>query len=94
LDLKGTFVFSRWPMALGHRWRSIYSPHLKRAIGKSFYQTGLVRWGHWISLVELFESRSGSDLAGPPDKSGEVSLEAGLGPDMSDQPDKSVGVLW
>jgi hypothetical protein len=44
--------------------------------------------------VELFESRSGSDLAGPPDKSGEVSLEAGLGPDMSDQPDKSVGVLW
>jgi hypothetical protein len=40
-------------------------------------------------------------LTGPPDKSGETSLEAGLeplevgpGPDKSGQPNKSSGVFW
>jgi hypothetical protein len=54
-----SFLFPEWPMALGGRWGSIYSPHLKRAIGGSFHRT---------SLVELSGSRSRLDKAGPSDE--------------------------
>jgi hypothetical protein len=43
LDLMGDFRFSEWPMTLGGRWGSIYSPHLKRAIRGIFHRTSLVR---------------------------------------------------
>jgi hypothetical protein len=48
LDLKKDFHLFEWPTTQGDRWRSIYSPHLKRAIGGIFHRT---------SLVDLFGSR-------------------------------------
>jgi hypothetical protein len=40
--LKEYSYFSKWPTAQGDRWGSIYSNHLKRAIGEIFHQTSLV----------------------------------------------------
>jgi hypothetical protein len=48
LDLKGYSHFSEWPTTQGGRWGSIYSPHLKRAVGGIFHRT---------SPVDLFGSR-------------------------------------
>jgi hypothetical protein len=42
LNLKEAFYFSKWPMTLGGRWGSIYSPHLKRAIEGIFHRTSPV----------------------------------------------------
>jgi hypothetical protein len=48
LDLNEVFCFSEWPTTLWGRWGFIYSPHLKRVIGKIFHRT---------SLVDFSESR-------------------------------------
>jgi hypothetical protein len=65
LDLKGVFQFSEWPTALGGRWGSIYSPHLKRAVGRTFHQTSSVRP----------PDKSGGSLWKPVKKSLEASPE-------------------
>jgi hypothetical protein len=74
LNLKGALWVFEWPTALGSRWGSIYSPHLKRAIGGIFHRT---------SLVDLSGSQSQTGqvqlirlVRWEPLEAGEGSLEA------------------
>jgi hypothetical protein len=41
---QGSFSIFEWPTALGGRWEYIYSPHLKRVIGRIFHRTCLVEF--------------------------------------------------
>jgi hypothetical protein len=70
------------------RWGSIYSPHLKRAVGGIFHQTSPVR------PLDKSGGPLWKSVFRPDKSSGALWKSVGLPVEASLRPDKSGGALW